>query len=108
MLMSHPVQDIRIRFRPRAKKLLMKFKNFPTKISWNSQGIVKLNGVEYTDTNIKDLLGLCFYELKSRKIGCLSIFIELLKELNLIIYVRNFEIRRTNMPLGWYYIGNAV
>ena len=102
------IQDIRIRFRPRAKKLLMKFKNFPTKISWNSQGIVKLNDVEYSDTNIKELLGLCFYNLKSRKIGCLSIFIELLKELNLIIYVRNFEIRRTIMPLGWYYIGNAV
>ena len=102
------IQDIRIRFRPRAKKLLMKFKNFPTKILWNSQRIVKLNDVEYNDTNIKELLGLCFYNLKSRKIGCLSIFIELLKELNLIIYVRNFEIRRTNMPLGWYYIGNAV
>ena len=49
------IKEIRLRFQSRAKKLLIKFKNFSTKISWNSHGTVKLDNVEYSDTNIKEL-----------------------------------------------------
>ena len=90
---SQILQSIWSRFKTKAEKLLKQFHSYPTRINWDSSGIVTLNGEKYSDVNIKDLLAISFYPIRTKKVLCLSIFIELLKELNLMIFVKNFEIR---------------
>ena len=90
---SQILQSIWSRFRNKAEKLLKQFHSYPTRINWDSTGIVTLNGEKYSDVNIKDLLAISFYPIRTKKVLCLSIFIELLKELNMMIFVKNFEIR---------------
>ena len=90
---SDILQSIWSRFKHKAEKLLKQFHSHPTRINWDSSGIVTLNGEKYSNVNIKDLLAIAFYPIRTKKVLCLSIFIELLKELNLMIFVKNFEIR---------------
>ena len=90
---SEILKYIWTRFKIKAAKLLKQFHNFPTRIDWDSSGIVTLNGEKYHDVKITDLLAISFYPVRTKKVLCLSIFIELLKELNLMMFVKNFEIR---------------
>lgn len=90
------------RFKPKARKLLAEFKKHPLNINWTLTGEVILNGELYPETKISQLLAVCFYPLKAQKLYCLSIFIEILKDLNLIIYVKNWEIKKTTFNDGWF------
>ena len=90
---SDILKHIWSRFQPKAQKLLKQFHNFPTRLNWDSSGFVTLNGEKYSDVKITDLLAICFYPVRTKKVLCLPIFIELLKEMNLMMFVKNFEIR---------------
>ena len=90
---SDILKHIWSRFQIKAQKLLKQFHNFPTRLNWDSSGFVTLNGEKYSDVKITDLLAICFYPVRTKKVLCLPIFIELLKEMNLMMFVKNFEIR---------------
>ena len=94
------------RFKPKAKKLLAEFKKHPCNINWSSTGSIILNGESYPEATISELLGVCFYPLKTKKLYCLPIFIEILKDLNLIIFVKNWEIKKQTFNDVWYFIGD--
>ena len=94
------------RFKPKAKKLLAEFRKHPCNINWSLTGSIILNGESYPETTISDLLAVCFYPLKTKKLYCLPIFIEILKDLNLIIFVKNWDIKKQTFNDGWYFIGD--
>ena len=67
---------------------LQEIKQFPLKINWNRDGLARLNG-HYMNNSIQDLIGLCFYSIRHKKIECLSLWYNVLKECNLTIFVTN-------------------
>ena len=92
------------RFKPKARKLLTEFRRHPCNINWSSTGSVILNGESYPETTISELLAVCFYPLKTKNLYCLPIFIEILKDLKLIIFVKNWEIKKQTLSNAWYFI----
>ena len=94
------------RFKPKARKLLTEFRRHPCNINWSSTGSVILNGESYPETTISELLAVCFYPLKTKNLYCLPIFIEILKNLKLIIFVKNWEIKKQTFNDAWYFISD--
>ena len=91
----------------KAKHLLQEIKHFPLKINWNRDGLARLNG-HYMNNSIQDLIGLCFYSIRHKKIECLSLWYNVLKECNLTIYVTNWELKQSELKNGWFFLGSVA
>ena len=77
---SEILQLIWKRHQLKALKLLKKLKNIPS-ISWDSKGVVTLNGVLLENSNIIDFLEVVFYSGKSKEVKYLSAWVAFLTRL---------------------------
>lgn len=101
---SEILQLIWKRHQLKALKLLKKLKNIPS-ISWDSKGVVTLNGVLLENSNIIDFLEVVFYSGKSKEVKYLSAWIAFLKNNDLFQFVINPTILIADYKDNWFYLG---
>ena len=102
------LKTIRKKSLVKAKRLLEKIKEFPLKINWDSTGLARINGHYMNNCQIQDLIGLCFYPIRHKKIECLSLWYSVLKEANLAIHITNWELKQSELKDGWYFLGSLA
>ena len=101
------VTYIRKRFQKKAMRLLRDIAQRPVDISYNHNGEVTLFGTLFKDSDIKDLVAVTFYKIRSKPITGLTKWIEMLKENNLFAYVENPDLI-CEFDNGWFFIGNLT
>ena len=102
------VTYIRKRFQKKAMRLLLDIAQRPEDISYNHNGEVTLFGTLFKDSDIKDLVAVTFYKIRSKPITGLTKWIEMLKENNLFAYVENPDLKCLEFDNDWFFIGNLT
>ena len=107
------ISYLRKRYQVKGRKFLKKLHNSP-KISYDSNGIVQINGAEIPGSSIFDLIAVCFYETKSKPIEGLTEWLKFLEQNGLMNFVENPSIKQ-NMSTkveseqdNWWYLGSIA
>ena len=103
---SEILQLIWKRHQLKAAKLLKKLKNIPS-ITWDSKGVVTLNGVVLEKSNIIDFLEVVFYSGKSKEVKYLSAWVAFLKNNDLYQFVINPTILIADYKEDWFFLGRV-
>ena len=102
------VSAIRKNYQKKAALLLQQLKQFPDKVSFNSHGIVSIDGDMIPGLSIIDAISVSMYPVKEREIAGISQWANLIKELHLQSYVENPMLFKDTIDTFWYFLGEIA
>ena len=104
-------QSVRKRFRLRAKKLLTELHKHPKIVTWDTKGLIFINGEMIPELNIFNALQFTFYETSSKPSGKQSEpWFSILRKLGLERFIKNEKFQSNQSEVNdegqWWFLGN--